>query len=261
MQTSKGWALVLLLTLVFLSTQTAVKAQTGASTTIRDLKYPAQAVLENGAARAEVTYTVSYTSLPSGGYLGFGILYIPHGSGKYVTGSGTSAPDSCQSNAGSRYVDSALCVIKPSTSSGTESVSFSLRLNSTQQYALYAVSVMVDNSGKAVSEYSFSDFTISVITQLTSRTSETTATSTPVLILGISVIAIPAFIIGVVVGFLIGRRGKRASTGGPAAEFPVTSTIPLTPTARTEGTKFCAGCGARIPADSGFCGNCGAKQN
>ena len=135
------------------------------SATITNLQSPAHAVLKNGVAQAAVTFTVGYSSLPSGFGVYAGVIYA--GTTNYVTGSATSTPDSCQSMAGTSFGNLAVCSIMPSSSFGTESVSFSLTFNSTQQYALGADGAIVDKSGNIVSgSVSGMPFTISVTDKL-----------------------------------------------------------------------------------------------
>ena len=268
----------------------SVTGQSAPSTTaITNLQYPTQAVLQNGVAQATVTFTLDYTGLPSGDFLALGILYQPHGSGNYVTGSGTSTPDSCTSTAGTKYANSALCVATPSSSSGTESVSFNLTFNSTQQNALYLVAVMGDKSGNVVSSAtSFSDFTISVTTQTASPTTATTATTPltsttseateapgiggiPSNLLIVAVVVAVIVIVGVV--FLMRRRAAGPKmqeitapaepSRGPPPRMEVPREIEAPPTPRPspgQGSKYCVHCGATIPAVVMFCTKCGKKQ-
>ncbi len=206
-------------------------------------------------AKATVNFTVSYTGLPSGNVLGFGILYEPHGSHQYVWGSGTSTPDECQLNV-TPYVNSALCVVTPGSNSGTESVSFSLTFNSTQQYALYVVSAMVDKSGNLItSSESFSDFTISVTSQTVSANMQTNNLD---LAVGLAIIALPFIaVIGLIV-FVVRRRKRKKTDGSPEglASSPAPAPVPI-----AEGTKFCADCGVRMPVTSRFCASCGSQQD
>ncbi len=54
-----------------------VAAETS-QTTITNLQYPNQVVLQNGVAQATVTFTVSFSGLPSGYYLVIGIFLGLH---------------------------------------------------------------------------------------------------------------------------------------------------------------------------------------
>jgi hypothetical protein len=149
---------------------TFVQNVQGQTTTITALQYPTQAVLQNGVAQVTVTFTVSYAGLPSSDFLGFGIQYA--GTSTWVKGSGTSGPDQCYPNAGTDMANSAACVTTPSSSSGTESASFSLTFNSTQQYSLRAVAVIADSSHTVLSSsVTVQSFAISVTSQTVSTTS------------------------------------------------------------------------------------------
>lgn len=87
----------------------------------------------------------------------------------------------------------------------------------------------------------------------------TTAASTSMIILDLSVIALPFIgIIGLIVFVVRRRKGKR--TGGAAAEVLASRPSPA-PVPMTEGTKFCTACGVRIPVTARFCENCGSKQD
>jgi hypothetical protein len=131
------------------------------TTTITNLLYPSHAVLQNGVAQATVTLTVGYTGLPSGGFLSTEIV---DPTTKPVTGSGTSTPDPCQSLTGTSYASAAICIAIPASSSGTESIKFTLTFNSAQQYALAVAALIQDSSGNNVISGSLSGFkfTISV---------------------------------------------------------------------------------------------------
>ena len=139
------------------------QALTG-STTITNLQSPPHAVFQNGLAQATVTFTVGYTGLPHGDFLGFAIAIAIGGTAKTATGSGNSTPDPCQSLAGTKYAGTAICLTTPASSSGTESAKFTLTFNSTQQYTLAVGAEIVDRSGNTISgsQGKSSNFTISV---------------------------------------------------------------------------------------------------
>lgn len=161
MNTRNGLLIGLLL-LICLTVAPNVQAQT---TTLSNLQYPTQAVLQNGVAQVTVALTVGFSNLPSGYYLGFGI--VDAGTSNYVTGSVTSTPDSCAPLTGTNYVNSALCATTPTSSSGTESASFTLTLTSARQYNLVAAAVVTDKSGNVISSSaSRQTFAISVIAQV-----------------------------------------------------------------------------------------------
>jgi hypothetical protein len=174
----------LIVLLISLTIAPNVQAQT---TTITNLQYPNQAVLQNGVAQVTVTFTVSYAGLPSGDWLIFGILYS--GTSTYVTGSGTSSPDHCFPSAGTPNAKLAVCVTAPISGSGTESGTFSLTFNSTQLYSLEAGAGMTSASGVLVSgSVGVQSFTISVTSQTVSTTSTAEFHLTPLSVLSAVVI-------------------------------------------------------------------------
>ena len=156
-----------------------VQAQASGITSITDFKYTAQANLQNGVAKTTVTFTVYYNYYYNPqGYLVFGIRYAENS--KYVPGSATSTPDSCQSLPGTVYAGVAACAIIPYTPSGTESASFSLTFDSARQYALRAIAGVVDPSGNFVRDsQALTEFTVTVTGQAvsSSQTSNTQVTA------------------------------------------------------------------------------------
>jgi hypothetical protein len=134
----------LLVLLICLTVASNVQAQT---TTITNLQYPEQAVLQNGVAQASVTFTVDFSDIPSGSYLNFMIVYA---GSAYRPASATSTPDPCAPFSGLRVTYDAICRTTPTSSSGTESVSFVLAFNSAQQYRLVAAALMMDTSGHEI---------------------------------------------------------------------------------------------------------------
>ena len=141
-----------------------VQAQT---TTMTDFQAPSRAILQpDGFTRTlTISYTVTFSGLPSGSILGMGILY--EGTQNFVAGSVTSTPDPCQSMAGTAYSSSAACLTSPKSSSGTEYVSFQITLNSTQQlYSLRAGAAMVTGGTYIDGSASHQDFTVSVTSTL-----------------------------------------------------------------------------------------------
>src|SRR5208282_4908730 len=141
-----------------------VQAQT---TTMTDFQAPSRAILQpDGFTRTlTISYTVTFSGLPSGSILGMGILY--EGTQNFVAGSVTSTPDPCQSMAGTAYSSSAACLTSPKSSSGTEYVSFQITLNSTQQlYSLRAGAAMVTGGTYIDGSASRQDFTVSVTSTL-----------------------------------------------------------------------------------------------
>jgi len=100
------------------------------------------APLQNGAASAKVTFDVTYSNLPSGSSLFYGVYQATNMgqglSGLYVPGLGSSTPDECTPLGTNQTV--AVCGTNPITSTSvTESVSFVLNFNSTETtYTLQA---------------------------------------------------------------------------------------------------------------------------
>jgi hypothetical protein len=238
------------------SASSTASSSAPAQTVIANLQYPAQVVMQNGVAHAAVTYTFQYSGLPAGGYLITGVLYAPHGSDNYAEGSGTSSPDACGSNAGSPYANSTLCYSTHGSSTGTESISFNLVFNETRQNSLYIVALITDSSHNPVT-YSFSDFSISVVTSVQSTSSsqpENTTSQAQATMLGFAVIAV---IIVVIVGavILVVRRRK-----GRTAETAPSARLETPPAPSTGGVEFCGECGARLSPGSDFCGECGARK-
>jgi hypothetical protein len=223
-----------------------VQAQT---TTITNLRYPGQAVLQNGVAQVAVSFTVGFSHVPYGYHLGFGIGYA--GTTNYVKGSATSTPDSCFPMTGTIYVNTTFCAILTSLSnSGTESASFSLTFNSTGQYWLRAFAIITDQYAKAISSSANQDFEISVTTQAQVRTDYTT----PYVTIG----AIVAVIAIVAVLRAIRKRKKPKATPTAQAEQTPQATTGTPPTVAAD--KFCMNCGAPLPAYASFCNKCGMKQ-
>jgi hypothetical protein len=169
--------------LVCLAIIPSVQAQASGITSIRDLKYPSQAVLQNGLAQVAITFTVYYNYYYNPqGYLVFGI-YDPD-SLDYVEGTAMATPIPCQSLAGTQFANAAVCVVVPASGSGTESASFTLTFNSPQQYTLSVVTLVWDSknllSGSEVpGSTNKADFAITVTGQaLTSTGSATTSSAT-----------------------------------------------------------------------------------
>jgi hypothetical protein len=122
-----------------------VKAQ---STTIVDLHYPSQVVLQNGVAQATVTFVLAYGGLPSGDAIAISLSHAD----KDVHGSGNSAPDSCLiSWGGYTRADWAGCFVAPSSGSGTESVTLTMKeAAAPQQYSMAVDALMLDPSYKQI---------------------------------------------------------------------------------------------------------------
>jgi hypothetical protein len=97
----------------------------------------------------KVAFKVTYAGLPSGGYVI--ITVIQSNSSAYVRGSGTSTPDACLSNSGLPFSGYAVCYFSPASSSGTESVSFTLNLQSFGRYNFIAGVGLADQNVKTIS--------------------------------------------------------------------------------------------------------------
>jgi hypothetical protein len=95
--------------LICLATVPNVQANTGI-TSILNLQYPSQAVLQNGVAQVTVTFTVYYSDYwnPQG-FLIFGVWSIAGAS--YVKGSAASTPYPCQSLTGTSLAGDAVCAV------------------------------------------------------------------------------------------------------------------------------------------------------
>ena len=157
--------LISVLLLVCLSLTPNVHAQTP-TTSVSNLQYPNHALFQNGQAVGTVTFMVAFSDAPVGGALIFGVFLA--GTTSFVGGSGSSTPDSCVSlPAVSSYANHAVCAVKLASNSGTESATFSVTLNSTQQYNLWAVAIIVDQSASIVtSSFSKQAFAITVSSQV-----------------------------------------------------------------------------------------------
>ena len=98
------------------------------------------APLQNGAASADVTFNVSYSNLPPGSTLYYGVYQATNVVLKalYVPGLGSSTPDVCTPLGENNTV--AVCATDPISGTGaSESVSFVLNFNSTETtYTLQA---------------------------------------------------------------------------------------------------------------------------
>ena len=168
--------MLFLILLTGLTTALHVQAQT---TSLSNLQYSNQAVLQNGVAQATVNFAVGYSGLPSGDSLVFGIADAS--TSNYTTGSATSTPDPCASLSGTKYGNSAACVLENLPSSGSESGTFLLSFTSPREYNLIAFVDMVDKSHNTISgSVSKQDFTISVTPQSTSTVQAVTTSSSGV---------------------------------------------------------------------------------
>ena len=143
-----------------------VNAQT---TTIVDLHYPSQVVLQNGVAQADVTFVLAYGGLPPGGAIVFSIDFADTA----VHGSGSSTPDPCLTSWGAfNLAGKAGCVVLPSSGSGTESVTLTIKeAASPQQYNMDLGASMIDSSFNEIGgSQSDQPFTISVVAPSTPAT-------------------------------------------------------------------------------------------
>lgn len=244
-------ALLLCLVVLLVCLSAAPNAQ-GQTTSITNLQYSGQTVLQNGIAQATVSFTVSFSGMLLGYRLGFGITY--EGTSNFAKGSASSTPDSCDPNIKlTVYANSAFCVLPsqgqtlPTT--GTEYASFVLNFNSTGTYQLRAVTAVSDLSNTVIpSSAAVQDFAISVTAQ--QPTSQITTVSQPVIqpppqdytIIAIAIIAAAA-ILGIAIIF-----AKRKSGSAKLGWQPV---------ANTTGKRICTKCGERLRSDVRFCTRCG----
>lgn len=283
---------VTLLVLTFLTLLPNAQAQAAGITSITNVQYSSQAVLQNGVAQVAVTFTVFYNYYYNPqGYLIFAIR--TSGTSTIVNGSATASPDPCQSLAGTIYANSALCAVVPAMNSGTDSASFILKFSSAQQYSLTIVSFIWDTrnlqSGNQVNGSSnTSSLTISVTGQSVSTSS--TATSST---LSSTAISSPSTSSSTTQSAATGTTSSSSmSTSTPSEQSTSNYTEPVIvialivavaaaiiflasrrrtarPTTKMKenevGTakpseSFCTNCGARIPEGNTFCSQCGKKQ-
>lgn len=99
---------VLLLVLICLTIIPNAQAQASGITSITNVQYASQAVLQNGVAQVTVAFAVYYNYYYNPqGYLVFGIYDTR--TSNLVKGSATATPSPCQSLIGTTFVDSAVC--------------------------------------------------------------------------------------------------------------------------------------------------------
>ncbi|MGD0175700.1 MAG: zinc ribbon domain-containing protein [Candidatus Bathyarchaeia archaeon] len=146
------WLFVL--AIAFFAVVPNVRAQ---STSITNFQSPAHTLV----GEVTVSFGVTY-SMGSGSYLG--AVIWDRDANTFATGTGTSSPDSCLSKTGTQYANAASCPIGvPKSPIGTESFTFTLRLNSPKTYDLEALAVIEDSSYTGItSSLSSQDFTILV---------------------------------------------------------------------------------------------------
>jgi hypothetical protein len=114
-------------------------------TTISNLTYPSQVVLQNGIAQATLTFTLGYSSLPAGD----AIISGAGGANSLsaVNGLGASTPDACTSswsNLSALFAGKAVCVLTPGSASGSEAITLTLKFpSSPQQYSLTLFALML----------------------------------------------------------------------------------------------------------------------
>jgi len=161
---------VLLFVLILLNTIPNIQAQAAGVTSITDVQYSSQAVLQNGVAQATVTFGVYYNYYYNPqGYLVFGIY--DGITSNLVKGSAAASPTPCQSLAGTSYGDSVVCALVPATTSGREFASFTLTFSSAGQYRLSIVSFIWDTRNlQSGSQVSGSSNTWSVTISVTDQT-------------------------------------------------------------------------------------------
>ena len=284
---------VALLVLTCLTVVPIAQAQAAGITSITDVQYSSQAALQNGVARATVTFTLYYNYYYNPqGYLVFGIYDTS--TSNLVKGSAAASPTPCQSLAGTSYADAAVCAVVPATPSGTESASFILTFNSAKQYSYSILSFIWDTRNlQSGSQVSGSTNTWSVtisVTGQTVSTPSTTASSSAVSSTAISS-TITSTSTTATTSAATGKTSSSSmSTNTPSEQSTTNYTQPLVVialivavavaiifvvsrrrTASPISTKerepapqpsesFCSNCGARLPQGDTFCGECGEKQ-
>lgn len=278
---------VVLLVLVCLAAIPNAQAQASGITSILDLQYPDQAVLQSGVAQVTVTFKVYYNLYYNpGGYLVFGIYDTL--SSNYVKGSAATMPNICQTVTGAQYANVALCAITPFTPSGSESALFTLTFNAAKGYDLSVVTFIWDTrnlqSGNLIrGSDNKVDFAISVtgqaLTTATTSSSIATTSVTPGTIPPttsttlsssssvtstldvqpqsdytalLPVIIIVALFAAVIVFVVFRHQNARSISGSRGVEQRRPTPKP--------SASFCMNCGTRLPEGDRFCSECGGKQ-
>jgi hypothetical protein len=256
-----------------------VQAQLGI-TSIDNLQFPAEAVLQNGVAQVTVTFTVYYNYF-MGDRLFFGI-YDTFTS-NVLRGSAKATPVPCQPSA----ANAARCEAMPASKSGTESASFILTFNSAQQYALRAITGILDQSGNvAPRSTATADFTITVTGQTVSTTSTSSTAMSSITSLTPIEIVIATTSPTLTISTTTSRAPTAQETQNVTGDILVPSNLMIfvvglaaavavfvalkrraarpTSTKQTRGealqpsASFCTQCGARLLEGYRFCHECGS---
>jgi len=160
------FVILLVVVVLFSVNLPKVKAQ---STTIVDLHYPSQVVLQNGVAQATVTFVLAYGGLPPGDAI---VLDLSRGD-KIVQGTCSSTPDpGLTSWGGFDKSGLAECFVAPGSGSGTESVTLTMNQgDSPGQHPMGVDALMLDPSYKQiVGSESDQSFTITFVAPPTPAT-------------------------------------------------------------------------------------------
>jgi len=284
---------VTILVLTCLTVLPNAQAQAAGITSIANVQYSSQAVMQNGIARATVVFTVYYNYYYNPqGYLVFGIYDTS--TSNLVKGSAAASPDPCQSLAGTSYADSAVCAIVPAMNSGTDSASMILTFNSAQQYNLNIRSFILDSRNlQSGNQVSGSSNAASVTISVTGQTVSTSSTATSSSSTAISSTSASSSTTLTASAATVTAPISSMSTNTPSEQPTSNYTEPIVVialivavaaaiifvasrrrTARPPSTKmrenlerapkpsgsFCTNCGARIPEGNTFCSQCGTKQ-
>lgn len=263
----------LVFTFCVLSMLPVASAQT---TSVTILTAPSQVQLESdGSAHFDVTAQVTYTGYSQANNL-LSVVVMYHGTFNPLVGSGSSTPDSCNPSLVQQgFVGYTLCFMKPSSSSGIETVTFTFTISNAQpqqyHFDVNAGLVAVSSGGNSEvgGSLSSADFYVTVQNQPT-QVAVTQAVSTPTSSLQmpqppqsinsqptidplvvLAVVATIAIATGVVLVYL--RRGKQAKS--MQAKKTESKTQQL-----TSSRSFCIECGTELTAGSKFCNKCGSKQ-
>jgi hypothetical protein len=240
-----------------------VKAQT---TNITSLQAPSTTTVGTDVT---VAVAIAYDLGANGSAVSIGIFDLDGGS--WAVGTGTSSQNTCHQYTGELW-GHAYCTYTPTSTTGTDVITFELLFTSAKTYRLRASVELFDANVQLISSASmFQDFTIAVSAATTSLTStQSYTTSTPSLQLPqppqtstipqstsnmpqltIAAVAVIAVIIGGV--FLYTRRRKTSK---------VTKAEKIEPKSEktTPSKNFCIECGKELELGSKFCINCGTEQ-
>jgi ribosomal protein L40E len=254
----------------------SIHAQT---TSVTILNSPTTVVIgSNGAAQFYVTAQVAYTGYSQANNL-LSVTVMYHGTFNPLYGGGSSTPDSCNpSLLKSGFQGYALCFMQPSTSSGTETVTFTLTIVSAQlqQYQFDVNAGLISTSAAGNSIVGGSTSTSDIFVDVTNnpqspttaqepppQTYQTSQSSTSIYQqpqqtggTDYSVLLLWCFAIAAVVIFGVWVIKSRKSFGAFAAHRPKQATL----SQFVKASNSCVKCGAELPPASDFCNKCGTKQ-